>query len=93
MNQVLLLNNIGNGNSIIRRCETCKFISMLKIKFKVGALYNTCLRVILLLRRMGINTLHGHSPNSVDVNLSEITLNFILLYFVVNHSIGLFYNK
>jgi hypothetical protein len=37
--------------------------------------------------------LHGHSPNSVDVNLSEITLNFILLYFVVNHSIGLFYNK
>jgi hypothetical protein len=47
----------------------------------------------LLLRRMGINTLHGHSPNSVDVNLSEITLNIILLYFVVNHSIGLFYNK
>jgi len=42
---------------------------------------------------MGINTLHGHSPNSVDVNLSKITLNFILLYLVVNHSIGLFYNK
>ena len=42
---------------------------------------------------MGINTLHGHSPNRVDVNLSKITLNFILLYLVVNHSIGLFYNK
>jgi hypothetical protein len=42
---------------------------------------------------MGINTLHGHSPNSVDVNLSKITLNFILLYLVVNHSIGLFYKK
>ena len=33
----------------------------------------------LLLRRMGINTLHGHSPNSVDMDLSKITLNFILI--------------
>ncbi len=39
---------------------------------------------------MGINTLHEHPPNSVD--LSKITFGFYLK-FVVNYYLWLFYNK